>query len=374
MRLSLLIAILLLWPVPALATALAWRAPGYAVPLAEEALIIWQPETHVEHLILRADFETDKPDLGLLIPTPTVPTINAIDQAIFARLGQQIQPREQSHTSLNPSLLLWLLQVAGGSPTPDNSAGSDAAVEVLTQRQVAGYEVSVLRSASPAALRDWLRKRRYAVRPGLEAWLQPYLRKHWAIMACKLSQVGPVRGLRLQALDLRFITATPFYPYREPGDGANSGEIAAPARQLRLFLLGPEPLTGAYGSDSHLGLREGQPLTLAGVSGPSRLLYSARPGQSDLFAGLPATDLPQSPWLSAYLDESPRRGDPLAGQPGALAELFFYPIRAQAYLPLVSRQQDLVLPLDVVAAGLLLLWVLRRRRRPSAGLTAGPIP
>ncbi|MEZ0371472.1 MAG: DUF2330 domain-containing protein [Candidatus Sericytochromatia bacterium] len=369
MFLSLLTAILLLWPAPALASALAWRAPGYAAPLAEEALIVWQPETHVEHLILRADFETDKPDLGLLIPSPTVPTIRAIDQAIFARLTRQIQPHEQSRTGLNPSLLLWLLQGAGGSRTPDNSA-SDSAVEVLAARQVAGYEVSVLRSASPAALRDWLRKRRYAVRPGLEAWLQPYLRKHWAITACKLSQVGPVRGLRLQALDLRFVTATPFYPYREPGDGANSGEIAAPARQLRIFFLGPGPVTGAYGSDSHLGLSEGQSRGLAGVSGPSRLLYSARPAQPGLPAGLPAADLPKNPWLSAFLDASPRREDPFAGQPDVLAELFFYPIRAEAYLPRTLRQQDLVLPLDALAAGLLLLWFLRRRRRFSAG----PIP
>lgn len=48
--------------------------PGQFVRIAEEsAIIIWDEKTRTQHFIRRATFDTDAPDFGFLVPTPTEP-------------------------------------------------------------------------------------------------------------------------------------------------------------------------------------------------------------------------------------------------------------------------------------------------------------
>lgn len=371
---------------PALACGLAWKQSGYAVTLSEEALISWNPATHVEHFVRRANFEADKPDLGFLVPTPTVPTISAIDQKLFGRLQSLIQPVPRARTDWYPSLLLWLLRpMYIGSA---DRAKASSSLQVIEQKQVAGYEVTVLKAGNAGELRQWLQQRGYAVRPGLEAWLKPYLKRHWAITAFKLSKPRRDEGLQLEAVDMRFITRRPFYPYREPLDGANDAELgqASPERSLRLYAIAPGPLNPVFDEDRpELYGDEDQNSVLQNVYGMSGLLYAApinqaspqEQHQADAQAqdGLQALklppalaqDLPAKPWLNAWVDGSHRRVDPLAGEPASLAELYFYPARRQEpYLPIDLTVHERVLPLDLLALAGFFFWCWRRRRRLAA--------
>lgn len=128
---------------PALACGLAFR--GYAETTAEEALVIWNPNTKVEHLIRRAQFKTAEQTIGFLVPTPNVPELNEIDQAVFSQLHAEIQPRQVVDYILIPSLLYALVR-PNYIGSRDRAMLSQPDVQVLQQKNVAGYQASVLKS------------------------------------------------------------------------------------------------------------------------------------------------------------------------------------------------------------------------------------
>jgi hypothetical protein len=56
------------------------RAGSNATLNNENALIVWNKTTSTEHFIREAHFDTDTPDFGFLVPTPTQPTLNMLTE------------------------------------------------------------------------------------------------------------------------------------------------------------------------------------------------------------------------------------------------------------------------------------------------------
>ena len=69
--------------------------PGYHVSILKEfALIVWEPSAKIEHFIRVADFHTDAPEMGFLVPTPTIPELFEVDaDAIAAQLRRTTAAR-----------------------------------------------------------------------------------------------------------------------------------------------------------------------------------------------------------------------------------------------------------------------------------------
>src|SRR5262245_47756248 len=69
--------------------------PGQFVRIAEEsAVIVWDEKTRTEHFIRRATFDTDAPDFGFLVPTPTKPALAEVSDSVFNDLEYFIRPKE----------------------------------------------------------------------------------------------------------------------------------------------------------------------------------------------------------------------------------------------------------------------------------------
>lgn len=353
---------------PALACGLAFR--GYAETTAEEALVIWNPNTKVEHLIRRAQFKTAEQTIGFLVPTPNVPELNEIDQAVFSQLHAEIQPRQVVDYILIPSLLYALVR-PNYIGSRDRAMLSQPDVQVLQQKNVAGYQASVLKSQQADSVLNWLKQNNYPVRPALKAWLQPYLKKGWVMTAFQLNQQHTEQTqLNLKALDIRFVTDKPFYPYREPEDAQNREHD----RSLRLYFIGPQPVNGEYSPASGLVYDgEDQHYHLSSANHPiqeARRLYSApldKPQHQALIHALPAADLPSERWLSSWLDLSNQRLEPIADQPNEISELYFRPAVSEPYLPIQRRDQTIILPVDIcLIAG----WIIWRRKQRKTKLSA----
>jgi hypothetical protein len=81
-----------------LAPQLGWACapaprPGQFVRIAEEsAIIIWDEKTRTQHFIRRATFDTDAPDFGFLVPTPTEPALAEVNNSAFTDLEYLIRP------------------------------------------------------------------------------------------------------------------------------------------------------------------------------------------------------------------------------------------------------------------------------------------
>lgn len=216
----------------------------------ESALIIWDSVTKTEHFIRRASFETTADDFGFLVPTPSQPDLGEADERVFESLGQMTAARHVYETKIQTvfgfgELLPTDKFAVGAAPTtgaPNAMPRPD--VEVLDQKQVAGFDAAVLRAVDAQALAEWLDKHGYEARPALTEWLKWYVENKWIITAFKMTK-GERPTFEAKSVRMTFKTDKPFYPYREPEDMRNpSGQGS---RTLRVFLLSDLRYEGTLG-------------------------------------------------------------------------------------------------------------------------------
>jgi hypothetical protein len=215
----------------------------------EEAIIAYDSRTGTERFIRKATFDTRDRDFGFLVPTPSVPTLSASSDALFARLQGLIQT----------PVIEKRMRFIWGQPVPTKSLSATSAaapgggsryfpeVDVQEIKRVGDYEAAVLKATDTGALLGWLKKYGYASSPELEEWVAPYVRQGYAITAFRIA--ADVRGnhalgapVRLSPVCLTFQTPAPFYPYRE---GKNAA--ARNGRLLRVYYFGDKRVTGRLG-------------------------------------------------------------------------------------------------------------------------------
>ena len=69
-----------------------------AVEIAdEEAVIFWDPETHVEHFIRKATFRSSAPAFGFLVPTPSTPKLDEVPETVFGELEHEVDAHLPRH-------------------------------------------------------------------------------------------------------------------------------------------------------------------------------------------------------------------------------------------------------------------------------------
>jgi len=293
----------------------------------QRILVAWDPQTKVEHFVREAGFKqprripaaidqlatgdqaaiSPKPpaskdqDFGFLVPTPTQPSIESCDGAVFGRLTQRIAPRieQVQKWEVSPMPLIFApfalsSQAQATRLRVDSPAAMKNSVEVLETKQVAGYDVAVLKADDAGALAQWLKDHDYEARPALEQWAEPYVAKGWIITAFKYAaQAGRIEA---GAVRMSFVTDEPIFPYRVPSD-----QIADSDQQnlLQTHLIGPGRASGLLGDGD-----ASHPWAQA------RLKY-ARPIPNEELADLLGNSIPQEAiaalagsWLTTYDDRS----------------------------------------------------------------------
>jgi len=232
--------------------------PGQWVDISDEAaLIVWDEKSKTEHFIRRANFVTQAADFGFLVPTPTQPELGEVSDRIFETSGYLTAPRHvYEHKVVTVFGFGDILAPTASMKTAGIAEAPSAMpkVELLEEKQVAGFDAAVLRADDATALSEWLTDRGYESRPALIEWLKWYTDHHWIITAFKVSgnQGGNVQS---KSLRMTFHTSTPFYPYREPEDMRHpSGQGA---RKLRVFFLSNERYEGHLGDE---GTWPGKPM------------------------------------------------------------------------------------------------------------------
>ncbi|MAD80741.1 MAG: hypothetical protein CMJ50_07855 [Planctomycetaceae bacterium] len=363
------IALLLCLPRHEPATGCAPAPPhGYDVTIQNEfALIVWDPKTKVEHFIRVANFRTEAPDIGFLVPTPSEPTLTEVDAAGIARILQrQTRPPVAKEIKYVTRYGLGPWRSSGALRAMPSGVASP--VEVLGEYNVAGYEAAVLRAENPAALREWLDQRDYETSDALEDWLQIYTEQEWIITAFKLPKNQRTSRLSSKGVRMSFQSEQPFYPYREPAnDGAKP---ASGSRLLRVFLLADQRYEGRIGTEQQWNARTVSSGTMRDPA--LRSLANA--------VAVDADTLPER--LTEFEDRSfPRAG---------IDELYFHPapnqgtVRRPPQVRIMTRDKyfpgwrgamlaaTIVTPLIFWSAAL--LWFLRRRNRKPSKKPMTPMP
>lgn len=202
----------------------------------QTVLIVWNRATRTEHFFRKASFKSNSSGFGFLVPTPTRPELGEADEAAFDQLAaitaaKRIRRRRRMEAT------------AGVSK-------SARFVEVVEQRTLAGYDITVLRAAGAQELTGWLQANGYSYPPDVKAWAQPYIDAGWMITALKISTVandrrGSSRDVTAKALRISFKTDQPLFPYREGKPHFGPGESVGSARLLRMYFVGDARYQGA---------------------------------------------------------------------------------------------------------------------------------
>ena len=308
----------------------------------ESAIILWDAANHIEHFIRRATFQSDAPDFGFLVPTPTKPELAEAPDDAFTMLEEVMRPKyitEEEH-DIEPVFLLGMFFTLRSASR--DRVGAPPPVRILDTKRVAGYDAVVLEADDAASLHSWLEKHGYRSSPALQKWFEPYILKKWKITAFKIAGDQQTRRIGSAAVRMSFSTDKPFFPYREP-----EMKETPERRLLQVLLLSNEKVKGRLGSEDWAGQLKWADRLPAEFQ--TRLMEKL--GLSEKFNSL---------WLNAFEDRSnPRPGH---------ADLYFQ--RANNQTPVVpppitiTSVKKIPLPLDLFLLAGVIAFVFYRRRRP----------
>jgi len=333
--------VLIALAVVAIACAPAPHAGDEIAVVEESAVIVWDAAAKTEHFIRRAVFQGKGRDFGFLVPTPSVPTLAEVDDAIFDKLEKRTRPEvvhvTKKRLDFTPFLLMYGMRHEG------MTTGAAAPVEVLASQKVAGYDAVVLAATDAAALQKWLADHGYASTPDLTEWLDAYVQRQWKITAFKIDAAQP--AARTAAVKMSFAADRPFFPYREPASQRRLASEKMENRALRIWVLGDERVTGVIGEKTFWPgiLRRSDPLPDALRADVARLVNVAVP-----------------PRMTAFIDQSSIRPgtDELYFGHSAVQSDYVEPPRIVEHIERTHIPLDLVvLALGVIAV---VWWLIRR--------------
>lgn len=138
------------------------------------------------------------------------------------------------------SLFIMIAVVCGGLGRPRGLHSASQSVTIHTSAIVGAYDVTVVSSSEPDALRRWLTEFGVDVSKDADAAIAAYVKDGWRFVAAKLREAGAKGTLSPHPLGMRFAAASPVYPMRLTAVG-NSGAAGATGTplSLELFVFGP---------------------------------------------------------------------------------------------------------------------------------------
>lgn len=232
------------------------RSGQQVVNADQSVLMIWDAAAGTQHFIRQATFKSRGDDFGFIVPSPSRPELAEADPAAFAQLAKITAPEVIRRPAPRRQGGGCNLACDAGPKSAPGSAPPAAAVRVLDQKVVAGYQATVLEADTAAAFTDWLKANDFAYSPEVAAWAEPYIDEKWKFTALKVAPVDakpagadPVAGrVTAKALRMTFATKTPLFPYREPDPTAQAKSLATNSRLLRVYFVAEARYAGSLGA------------------------------------------------------------------------------------------------------------------------------
>jgi hypothetical protein len=290
---SLVVVLLIVSQLPSPISACCAVGPsGKPVVNADQTVImIWDAATRTQHFIRQASFKSEADDFGFLVPTPSLPELEESGNDAFPFLLKLTEPAKKQITRPSGGFGCG----CGGATPPVTAAAS--AVEVVTEKQVAGFQAVVLKTDSADALVEWLKEHGYAYSPEIEVWAKPYVEAGWNITALKVAKDTTENNEKVAASALRisFKSDRPLFPYREPDSTTAAAALGARHRLLRIYFLAE----ARYGGE----LTKDVPWT-GKVAWTNKLSAADRHQTLELLK-LPESTGPAEFWLTEFEDNWP---------------------------------------------------------------------
>jgi hypothetical protein len=328
------------------AAAVLAPAPGRSVTLLDErTLLVFDPLTSSQTVLLQLELEGTASAFGLLVPTPKPAEVTPVSERVRAALGRMLHPRAQTQRTLEIEYYSWAADCAIREV---GEAAEEAAPEA--RLPMAAAELTPLGQA-PERLQDWLLQEGFTLAPAQAAWLEDLRTRGWSVVGVTIrppvTDGPPPTRLRSPVLAITHEAEEPIYAATIPPFAISaSNDTAQPPLELAVLTEWAVALDAA--------------------SPPEPFFADAVPGREVLRL---ATEAGGSPWnfrrdgtLTAFEVE----------RPTGLGILRFVQTAPRPAIHPAARHElkvhRLRVPAELIVLGLaLLIWTWMRYARRDAG-------
>jgi hypothetical protein len=225
-------------------------------------------EKGVERLVIQTSFVGAGSNFAWVVPFPSPPKIDAVQETFFSTLNSTFQPKVISQPSRlwllflpiggfisltifarrqkHERLLIWCFStvlICGGflaliphfvKARGEPPGATDASVKILGRKSVGIYDTVTLSSKDGGALLDWLNANQFSTPTNALPIISSYASQGWAFAAAILHPTNTVSiHTRPHPLAFTFETERAVYPLRLTG-------IENDACAIELFVFGPD--------------------------------------------------------------------------------------------------------------------------------------
>jgi hypothetical protein len=203
--------------------------PGYWVGETEQKAVIFY-DKEVETLVISTTFRGDASNFAWVVPTPSKPEVSRSNDEIFTALAELT-----SEKNIEPYPVPMMYRTG---------AVAESGVEIIEQKKVEYYDITVLTADDPEALAKWLNENNYQFPEKAKYILNSYIENKWYFTAVKIDteSLSPAVETQLREgnavpLKLVFPSKNIVYPMKISGvietfseppiiyQGENQGEI-----------------------------------------------------------------------------------------------------------------------------------------------------
>ena len=227
-----LFALLLLLPTDGYAPCVVFTPPEQELNgTGQRAFIVYNPQTHRVNLVPSIDFTGEATEFAIVIPTPSIPKLDTVDQRIFRDLNDLTMPVTRWRGGGGSSGCNGLT-TDDADDDDDFTAAVEEGVTVISEQEVGAFDTVILTADNPMALTNWLDEHGYHHSIEDNAILQSYIDEKWIFTAMRLrvTQFGGGRRMPAQFFDatvdpilLTYTADRLIYPLRLTSISAREG-------------------------------------------------------------------------------------------------------------------------------------------------------
>ena len=227
-----LFVLLLLLPTDGYAPCVVFTPPEEELNgTGQRAFIAYNPQTQRVDLVPSINLTGEASEFAIVIPTPSIPKLDTVDQRIFRELNDLTMPVTRWRGGGGSSgCNVFTTEDSDGVAVFDSDSEEEG-VTVISEQNVGAFDTVILTADNPMALTDWLDEHGYHHSIDDNAILQSYIDQKWIFTAMRLSpqfQDGSRR--RAQFFDatidpilLTYTAETLIYPLRLTSISAREG-------------------------------------------------------------------------------------------------------------------------------------------------------
>jgi hypothetical protein len=160
----------------------SWGGTSRGAQLTNDAtMVVLMREGQRTVLSMQNDYQGPPENFALVVPVPVIlqkENVKTLPREIFRRVDDLAAPRLVEYWEQDPCAPLPSPSMPGAKPMFASQAAGNAAnlgVKIEAQFTVAEFEIVVLSAQDSTGLDAWLRRQRFAIPDGAEAYLRPYV-------------------------------------------------------------------------------------------------------------------------------------------------------------------------------------------------------